>query len=720
MPMLYGEGERAFIRLQEEIMKHSADHSLFAWSSKKPCARGLLARSPADFAGCADIVMTRERWNRTPYTITNLGLSIRLPMLPWAMDTYLAVLDCERVGVPDSRIGIFLRLLPQADQLARVLFEGEDIYVFKEELAEKLTYRDVFVQQNLWGTALEPERFYGFYVRKLSAPLHTVKKTTSDVVPLSKVWSKCNWDDEKRLLELPVGESGTAGMISWARRDGNGWFMKFGFDKGFNPVLQLGGDLMSPNRPLAMDPNSPEAWMDPSWMDGPEHSKYLHKADRLTGLQEEVFIASMRISIEEGEMGETGKRGWIVDIEDHKSKYPSIKSTAPLPAASPAKDSTSERSATSQQRWWGRNERSPKKPEPFQLSHASLLSSMQHAQVLLLQLLEVVVELLVPRVQNEDLEAQRRGTNGEVGPGQNHIQGAGPDIEASLVSRIGDRTRGGPSPALGDVLTDILYSTYIPPRGNESTSINPTGKETKSVYYAKYLMATGQTRQSNDIMLNSDPSTEFSRYLVIVNLVIKEQTSNPLTDFLTWSEVIYPFQTLSAISIGIDSALYNGGYLVQAAAKFAKEVAQSYYTTQERVYGHTFGASGGFIITTGVIENSVGGELSGAFAQLSAVEPAEEATRFGYPLPTCEVPSVEGLFPSLNIEPILREADPSYKDDFWSLPGYVGTETEASILGEYMRAASIVKSTSIIVINRDDSGVAEVTLEGNEWLKEGV
>lgn len=29
MPMLYGEGEGAFIRLQEEIMKHSDDHSLF-------------------------------------------------------------------------------------------------------------------------------------------------------------------------------------------------------------------------------------------------------------------------------------------------------------------------------------------------------------------------------------------------------------------------------------------------------------------------------------------------------------------------------------------------------------------------------------------------------------------------------------------------------------------------------------------------------------------
>lgn len=40
---------------------------------------------------------------------------------------------------------------------------------------------------------------------------------------------------------------------------------------------------------------------------------------------------------------------------------------------------------------------------------------MKHAQVLLLQRLEVIVELLVPRVQDEDLEAQRRGANSEVG-----------------------------------------------------------------------------------------------------------------------------------------------------------------------------------------------------------------------------------------------------------------------------------------------------------------
>lgn len=32
MVPIYGEGEKAFIRLQEEIIKHNDDHSIFAWS----------------------------------------------------------------------------------------------------------------------------------------------------------------------------------------------------------------------------------------------------------------------------------------------------------------------------------------------------------------------------------------------------------------------------------------------------------------------------------------------------------------------------------------------------------------------------------------------------------------------------------------------------------------------------------------------------------------
>ena len=56
MPMLYGEGDKAFTRLQEEIIKESDDQSLFAWGldqdSTPPIysSPGILARSPADFA----------------------------------------------------------------------------------------------------------------------------------------------------------------------------------------------------------------------------------------------------------------------------------------------------------------------------------------------------------------------------------------------------------------------------------------------------------------------------------------------------------------------------------------------------------------------------------------------------------------------------------------------------------------------------------------------
>ena len=55
MPMMYGEGRKAFIRLQEEIVKQTQDDSLFAWRASQQSAsetpyRGLFASSPKEFA----------------------------------------------------------------------------------------------------------------------------------------------------------------------------------------------------------------------------------------------------------------------------------------------------------------------------------------------------------------------------------------------------------------------------------------------------------------------------------------------------------------------------------------------------------------------------------------------------------------------------------------------------------------------------------------------
>lgn len=51
MMAIYGEGQRAFLRLQEEILKDTNDATIFAWQSTgDEQYRGLLARSPSEFA----------------------------------------------------------------------------------------------------------------------------------------------------------------------------------------------------------------------------------------------------------------------------------------------------------------------------------------------------------------------------------------------------------------------------------------------------------------------------------------------------------------------------------------------------------------------------------------------------------------------------------------------------------------------------------------------
>ncbi|KAG4436296.1 hypothetical protein IFR05_008236 [Cadophora sp. M221] len=81
MPMLYGEGQKAFFRLQEEIIKKSADMSIFAWMALEvnpPLYTGLLARSPADFrhSGVATIC-DYGHFDPAPFSINNRGVSLQ-------------------------------------------------------------------------------------------------------------------------------------------------------------------------------------------------------------------------------------------------------------------------------------------------------------------------------------------------------------------------------------------------------------------------------------------------------------------------------------------------------------------------------------------------------------------------------------------------------------------------------------------------------------------
>jgi hypothetical protein len=117
MPMLYGEGERAFIRLQEEIIRVSDDHSLFAWRSTKGHG-GILATSPAAFANSGNIIPINPSYTMSsPSTLSSRGIHLSLPFINNSQQgTGLGILHCTEIGKESMRLAIHLRDVFQIKQ----------------------------------------------------------------------------------------------------------------------------------------------------------------------------------------------------------------------------------------------------------------------------------------------------------------------------------------------------------------------------------------------------------------------------------------------------------------------------------------------------------------------------------------------------------------------------------------------------------------------------
>jgi hypothetical protein len=83
MPMLYGEGRKAFFRLQEEIIRISPDLSIFAWTTKKPSgedeqvpvACSMFASATDDFAESGTFVAVNAQ-STNDFSISNQGIKV--------------------------------------------------------------------------------------------------------------------------------------------------------------------------------------------------------------------------------------------------------------------------------------------------------------------------------------------------------------------------------------------------------------------------------------------------------------------------------------------------------------------------------------------------------------------------------------------------------------------------------------------------------------------
>jgi hypothetical protein len=123
MPLLYGEGKKAFRRLQEEIFKGTDDHSLLAWTTNSNPVYfqlgSVFADSPLNFLDSGDIMRLHEEVG-APSLVTKKGLQISLHPQERSLTSnyyrnhsrskiYQAILNCgERSNGRINRIVLLL------------------------------------------------------------------------------------------------------------------------------------------------------------------------------------------------------------------------------------------------------------------------------------------------------------------------------------------------------------------------------------------------------------------------------------------------------------------------------------------------------------------------------------------------------------------------------------------------------------------------------------
>ncbi|KAI4157801.1 MAG: hypothetical protein LQ342_007996 [Letrouitia transgressa] len=130
MPLLYGEGRKAFRRLVQEIIRTTDDDSIFAWTSSIS-QYYVLPDWPDNFADSRYVHNVSGRFERPPYTLTNRGLSF--PVTYRSIGTYWGPFEDE--WTPTLRIPLNCGMCgPRGfEYLVLEIYEGNGMWFRNEK-----------------------------------------------------------------------------------------------------------------------------------------------------------------------------------------------------------------------------------------------------------------------------------------------------------------------------------------------------------------------------------------------------------------------------------------------------------------------------------------------------------------------------------------------------------------------------------------------------------
>jgi hypothetical protein len=280
MPLIYGEGRNSFVRLQEAIIGVSDDHSIFAWNilpGDIDPGTGFLATTPAQFSGSARTVRFLDSAvnSNEPYSTTNKGLRIRLPVINGIKDGYsILVLACRYEDNLQGPIGILCKrsdstyleecstanttrtqlcVVDMADLQIANLFQTVHLSRTRlhamQQRSHEVAYTDRFLEPQgakCWLRTLKGSFSCSFYYsdqgRHLNAkPILLYPSAKSITVPegrdgpftliVNELYPAQHWNREGRTLWIP-GRLKVAAAFSMTISEGQDFAVCFGFAVG--------------------------------------------------------------------------------------------------------------------------------------------------------------------------------------------------------------------------------------------------------------------------------------------------------------------------------------------------------------------------------------------------------------------------------------------------------------------------------------------------------
>ncbi|KAJ4297199.1 hypothetical protein N0V88_004117 [Collariella sp. IMI 366227] len=200
MPMIYGEGDRAFRRLQEQIMKDIGDESILAWGLQEgsssavipPNLGAALAPSPLYFANCGHIVIPNPVAHST-FEVQGGALRLTIALYKSPDTVCLGLLKCGTGRDLEMVVAIPLDAVPGGEPNKYIRREGT-----RPALIENPRHQatDTLIQIQLdagrQGSSSMAEACW----------IHIPKSVPN--LELIAVYPTSSWHKERALIEIPV------------------------------------------------------------------------------------------------------------------------------------------------------------------------------------------------------------------------------------------------------------------------------------------------------------------------------------------------------------------------------------------------------------------------------------------------------------------------------------------------------------------------------------